>query len=292
MRYLKLLAVIFVVIAALLVFPNRIPEFAGLWLAWCAFRLSQGKLCRYELLVIPVWLLIKFPEPIISLFLFGIASAVSGLWFPETRKSKAICSLVVSAMWLFWITQHHLGAVGESHSYNLGGPIVCLGDSLTDYGYPDELRKSVPLPIEDYGFNGYTTEDGLKLVQEVVELKPAKVIIELGGHDFKNGNSRVQTINNMRDMIESFRDCGAEVVLVSIPRGFISDPWYGFERQLARQYDLDLVPDTMIRRLVYWSPIVPPGSLVPESYRFSEDGLHPNENGNRMMAKKIAGYLD
>ena len=131
----------------------------------------------------------------------------------------------------------------------------------------------------------------MKLVPDIVDLNPHTVVIELGGHDFKNGDSRLETEANLQEMIQRFQACGSKVVLVEIPRGFINDPWYGFERQLARKHDLALVPDTMIRRLVFWSPIIPPGSIVSESNRLSKDGLHPNKAGNQMMAKTIAGYL-
>lgn len=292
MRYFRLIAVIVVIIAALLVFPNRIPEFAGIWLVWCAIRHSRETLTRFELLVIPVWLLIKFPEPVISLFAFVIAICAVACWFPTDGLKRTICAVLIGSTWLAWIFQHHAGTHRSESSSQVNGPIVCLGDSLTDFGYPDELRKLVSNPIEDFGFNGYTSEDGIKLIPQIVELKPAKVILELGGHDFRKGCLRSETAANMRTMIESFRDCGAEVILVEIPHGFINDPWYGFERQLAREYDLDLIPDSMIRTLVYWSPVVPPGNLVPKSWRLSEDAIHPNENGNRMMARTIAKYLD
>ena len=181
--------------------------------------------------------------------------------------------------------------MGGKPGTNKAGPVVWLGDSLTDFGYPDELRTLIDRRVEDFGFNGYTTEDGLELVPDIIDLKPHTVVIELGGHDFKNGVSRSETKANLQEMRERFETCGAHVVLVEIPRGFVNDPWYGFERQLARKYDLVLVPDTMIRRLVFWSPIIPPGSIVSDSNRLSKDGLHPNEAGNRMMAKTIAGYL-
>ncbi len=96
----------------------------------------------------------------------------------------------------------------------------------------------------------------------------------------------------MTCLIESFRATGAEVILVEIPRGFICDPWQGFDRRLARHYDLELIPDTMIRRLIFWSPIVPPGMWVQAENHLSRDGLHPNAQGNRMMAETVADHLE
>jgi lysophospholipase L1-like esterase len=290
MKYLRLIAISTIVVAALLVFPNRIPEFAGLWLVWCSFRLASRNSIRFELLTIPIWLMIKWPEPTWSIAIFFVVVLIVAATASQAKTWK----LPVSALWLswaLWLVQHHVGTFGVQTTANPTGPVVCLGDSLTDFGYPQELEKRISQPIADFGFNGYTTADGLKLLPEIVALKPQAVIIELGGHDFKNGESRSATAENLRQMIEAFRSSGAKVVLVEVPRGFINDPWFGFERQLAREYDLDLVPDTMIRRLVFWGPMIPPGSLVPPIQRLSDDGLHPNDLGNRMMAETLAGYV-
>jgi len=291
MRYLKLAVVVIVIATALLVFPNRIPEFAGLWLLWCSARMFKGTCTQLELSATLVWFLIKWPEPTWAIGVFVVALLFVQVRGLNTKRLKISLSVLWVA-WALWLVHHHVGASGPNAISNPEGPVVCLGDSLTDYGYPEELEKLIQQPVADFGFNGYTTVDGLKLVPDIVALKPHTVVIELGGHDFKNGESRSATEENLRSMIETFRDIGARVVLVEFPRGFINDPWYGFGRQLAREYDLDLIPDTMIRRLVFWSPIIPPGSLANDSWRLSEDGLHPNDAGNRMMAKKVAGYLD
>lgn len=291
MRYFRLIAVIFVSVSALLVFPNRIPEFAGLWLLWCGLRVVQEKPIRFELLAIPAWLLIKWPEATWAMGIFVVAVLVVCALSQNSKQRKLLTCLLWIA-WAIWLVHHHAGASGSGASSNPNGPVVCLGDSLTDYGYPDELKKLIQQPVADFGFNGYKTDDGLKLVTEIVDLKPHTVVMELGAHDFNTEESRSKTEANLRSMIESFRDAGAIVVLVEIPHGFINDPWYGLDRQLAREYDLDMIPDTMIRRLVYWGPFIPPGSLFDDSWHLSEDSLHPNDAGNRMMAETVAGYLD
>lgn len=290
MKYFRLIAVIIFIVAALLVFPNRIPEFAGLWLLWCSIRVVQEKLTRLELLLIPMWLLIKWPEMTWAVGVFVALLLLVNFQIKNPKRHKLlVCLLWVG--WAIWLVHHHAGSSGTNVSSNPGGPVVCLGDSLTDYGYPDELKKLIQQPVADFGFNGYTTDDGLKLVAEIVDLKPDKVVIELGGHDYKNGESRSKTEANLRSMIESFHGAGAKIVLVEIPHGFINDPWYGLDRQLAREYDLDLIPDTLIRRLVFWGPLIPPGCWFPTTQHLSVDSLHPNDQGNQLMAETVAGYL-
>lgn len=244
-----------------------------------------------EVFAIPLWLLVKWPEPTWAVGVF-IAAVVFSVVRGMDSKQWKIHIGILWASWALWLVHHHAGISGSAVTKNPEGPIVCLGDSLTDYGYPDELKNLTQRPVADFGFNGYTTIDGLKLLPDIVALKPSVVILELGGHDYNTGKSRDSAAANLRQMIESFENAGATVVIVEIARGFVVDPWFGLERQLAREYDLDLIPDTMMRQLVYWGPFFPPGSVVSESWRLSEDSLHPNDAGNRMMAKKVASYLD
>ena len=231
-----------------------------------------------------IYLAFKWPEPTMALMIFLLTVVAAG--FLSGNKLRWFL-VPVWLTWLFWLGHHHMGALGtvrQGNAVEENGIVVCVGDSLTAYGYPDELQKLVSMKVQNFGFSGYDTDDGVKLVPEIVALRPSVVVLELGGHDYNTGGSRESSKENMRAMIEAFKSAGAEVLLVEIARGFINDPWYGFERTLAREYNLQLVPDTMMRRLVYWGPVFPPGSLVPESMRLSDDGLQPNERGNQMMA--------
>ena len=81
------------------------------------------------------------------------------------------------------------------------------------------------------------------------------------------------------------------VILVEIPRGFISDPYDGLERELAAQYDLQLIDDSVIRNFVFNSPIIPPGMWLDRSQRYSDDGLHPNNLGNEYFAHVVSQSL-
>jgi hypothetical protein len=80
------------------------------------------------------------------------------------------------------------------------------------------------------------------------------------------------------------------VVLMEIPRGFLTDPYAGVERELARQYDLELISDSAIRQLVLFSPYAPPGMWINGNH-LSDDGLHPNSRGNEHLANRVARSL-
>ncbi len=82
----------------------------------------------------------------------------------------------------------------------------------------------------------------------------------------------------------------AIAALVKFPRGFVADPYAGLERDLARRHDLELVADTPIRMLVLRSPLAPPGSWLGPPY-LSDDGLHPNTDGSKLLARNVADAL-
>jgi lysophospholipase L1-like esterase len=149
----------------------------------------------------------------------------------------------------------------------------------------------ISLPVVDLSCNGITTGEALRSLPALVKANPQVVVIELGGHDFLKGYSRAATKENLEKIVDACQSIGAAVIVMEIPRGFITDPFGGLERGMARQRSLELIPDTAIRRLVLWSPSAPPGMwLKPESH-LSDDGLHPNARGNRMLAEYVADAL-
>jgi len=130
----------------------------------------------------------------------------------------------------------------------------------------------------------------LNRLPKIAEVNPQVVVIELGGHDFLQGRSRAATKENLERLIVAYREMGAEVVLVEIPRGFMTDPYAGVERELAHEYDVQVVPDSAIRQLVLWSPISPPGMWIAESH-LSDDGIRTNARGSRFLARYVADAL-
>ena len=87
------------------------------------------------------------------------------------------------------------------------------------------------------------------------------------------------------------RHIDAEVLLMEVPRGFILDSYAGLERDVARREDLELIADTAIRKLVLWSPYAPPGMWMSTDRHLSDDGLHPNQRGNLLLARTVAAAV-
>ncbi len=207
-------------------------------------------------------------------------------------KRLAIYTLVLIAATTTYSVARWSGANTSRQVILDERPIACLGDSLTAYGYPQELEKLISVPVADFGMDGIKTDDGIKMIPEILATNPQLVVIELGGHDYNaDKKPRSVTAANLSKIIGAFLERDISVILVEIPRGFVSDPYDGLERQLAAKHDLQLIDDSVIRSFVYNSPIIPPGMWLDPSRRYSDDGLHPNKSGNEHFAHVVSQSL-
>src|ERR1700733_10359027 len=92
--------------------------------------------------------------------------------------------------------------------------LVVFGDSLSaGYGlppgqsYPDDLQRKLDAQgyafhVVNLGISGDTTSGGLARVNTGVALKPAMVLLELGGNDGLRGLPLAMTRENMEQMID------------------------------------------------------------------------------------------
>ncbi|HUY90976.1 MAG TPA: GDSL-type esterase/lipase family protein [Pirellulales bacterium] len=216
---------------------------------------------------------------------------------PSFRRMRITMLAVVWVGWLGfawdWHRSYHANHVVAAPDAR---PIVCIGDSLTSYpprgGYPKHLARLIRAPVINLGQPGVTTAEALKQLPKLKAARPQALIIELGGHDFLKDPSWLKTSGrsaakrNLEQLIAAARSLGAEVVIIEVPRGFVVDPFAGLERELARQFDLELVSDTAIRNFVLWSRSCPPGAWTGGPY-LSDDGLHPNARGDEYLASVV-----
>lgn len=309
-RIVRGLAVAFLVIGSLLAFPAGVPGMIAVWLG-CATGLA---LCRRAswpalagcLLVVLVKR-VDWPPGLYCLAAaFGLAIVWEVRWRNEfdrraLRRRRIVLMAVLWAAWVGFAWDWHRSYHADHAVAGLNSrPVVCLGDSLTSYpprgGYPECLQALVDVPVVNLGEPGITSAEALKQLPELKAAQPRAVVIELGGHDFLKDSSwlkidgRKSAKRNLEQLIAVARSLGAEVVIVEVPRGFLVDPFAGLERELARQYDLELIPDTAIRNFVLWSRSCPPGAWTQGPY-LSDDGLHPNAHGEAYLANIVLASL-
>jgi len=293
--------VTFLVLASLLTFPSAIPWMVACWLLWHTLSVFRNRPGWLPLVVCVAILLVKrvdwSPGLISVATLMFILCMLRAFTARKNQLSwtKWLAWLGVVAAWVAWAGMayewHRSVHAGRCLVAQPARPVVCIGDSLTAFGYPKRLQKMVSLPVVDLSCEGITTGDAMRRLPSLIKANPQVAVIELGGHDFLKGYSRTATRENLEKIVDTCRSIGAEVILMEIPRGFITDPFGDLEREIAREKSLELIPDTAIRRLVLWSPCAPPGMWLPSESRLSDDGLHPNARGNQMLADYVADAL-
>lgn len=291
------------VVLSLLTFPAWIPWMVALWLSWHTWSVARNRPAWLSLLTCAAILLAKrtaWPPGLVLLLALILLAAVLHLFRTRVNRIPQLEVLVWAAvvfLWIVWtaaaIEWHAAARCSRQVTADPTRPVVCLGDSLTagmspGGGYPQVLGQRIDLPVVNLGQDGITSTDALDILPQLAEANPQVVVVELGGHDFLKGLGRATTRANLERIVDACRDIGAEVILVEIPRGFISDPYAGLERDLARHHDLELISDTPIRKLVLFSPHAPPGIWLPRAYHLSDDGLHPNARGKRLLAEEVA----
>jgi lysophospholipase L1-like esterase len=282
-------------VASLVVFPAWLPWMILSWFVIAGVRRARGR-SAWPALGLCVGIVLgkrmDWPPALEVLGVLALCAALLDFLRqrrPSLNRAAAIAGLCLVPGWI-WMAWSWSGVGHTSRRPVLDGrPIVCTGDSLTSMGYPRVLEKRFRVPVVDHAVGGITSAEGRRLFPRTLELGPQAVLIELGGHDSLKGKSRAETKANLEAMIRGARAAGAEVFLFEIPRGFITDRFAGLDRELAREYDLELVPDGAIRQLVFFSPILPLASWTGR--KLSDDGLHPNAAGNEFLAGRVEAAL-
>jgi len=162
-----------------------------------------------------------------------------------------------------------------------GRTIVCFGDSLTygtgageDMDYPSQLSQMLGQPVINAGVPGDTTDRALqRLEQDVVLESPDLVLITLGGNDLKNGVAKDRAFDNLRLIVNSIQNTGAQVIL-----GGIQFPVR--DRGFGRAYQ-ELADDTGVILI----PNIFAG--IMGNRKLMSDPIHPNDAGYKVMAKKF-----
>ena len=159
--------------------------------------------------------------------------------------------------------------------------ILAFGDSLTHgngaaagQSYPEVLSRLIGLEVINSGVPGETTREGVKRLPEVLaEHQPTLVILCEGGNDFLRHHDQDRTRANLKQMIETIRASGAELILVGVPKlGFgLKVPI--FYAELADEFAIPYEGEILAELL--------------DDNDMKSDMIHPNTTGYRLMAEAI-----
>lgn len=169
--------------------------------------------------------------------------------------------------------------------------IVAFGDSLTagfnvDPGesYPDYLQQLLEARgyryrVVNAGIGGDTTGGGLDRVDSIIAMRPAMVILELGGNDGLRGLPLEHTRANLEAILEKLAASGAVTVLA----GMTLPPNYGPEYIAAFE---KIYRDLARRRRLPFIPFLLEG-VAGRPELMQRDGIHPTAEGNRRVAEVV-----
>ena len=175
------------------------------------------------------------------------------------------------------------------------GTIVCLGDSLTA-GYGVKEKEAYPARIErrlnesgyrwqviNAGISGETSSETLARINQVLELKPAIVILEIGINDGFQGIDPNIIKNNIEESVRILKENKITVVVAGMRMlaNLSNDYNTAFAviyPAIAGESDLILIP--FFLEGVAGEPALNKG-----------DGIHPNGKGYRIVTDTVYPYV-
>ena len=165
------------------------------------------------------------------------------------------------------------------------GPVVAFGDSLTaGFGsggpgrdYPSVLSALIGREVINLGANGDTVSRAYGRIEKLEALSPSVVLLLLGGNDLLRRANLNESFALLGEMIRRIQSGGALVVLLGIDGLPLAAPLGNRYLETAEATGAVLVPDIL-------GDILGKGSLMA-------DGIHPNGEGYRIMAERVARAL-
>lgn len=199
-----------------------------------------------------------------------------------TARSVLAVWLVVTAL-LFSCERERLDNIRNIRS--AGETIICFGDSLTEgvgagsgQDYPAVLSRELGTPVINAGLRGDTTATALERISEAVLSKnPRLVIVLLGGNDFLRRMPRRDTRKNLEAIVRRIQEHGAIVVIAGMRLGLWSDEYAAVFAETAQQFGALYIPAVM--------------KGILSDARLRSDPIHPNQEGYRLIAERIAGRI-
>ncbi len=174
--------------------------------------------------------------------------------------------------------------------------VVAFGDSLTagyrvpaGAGYPGFLQRELDARGLEYrvvneGISGETTAQGLIRSEIVLARKPRWAIVCYGANDGLRGLSTEKMEANLRQIVQRFLEANVNVLLA----GMRLPPNYGSE--YVGMFEA-VFPKLAAELGVPFIPFLLEGVAGRPELNQS-DGIHPNVQGNRMVAAHVADFFE
>ena len=176
--------------------------------------------------------------------------------------------------------------------------ILFVGTSLTagygigaDYAYPSVIQQLIdsaglPYRVVNAGISGETSAGGLRRIDWSLQQPADVLVLELGANDALRGLDPDAMHRNLDTILQRARRVYPEIAIVIV--GMEAPPNLGEEyagrfrrvfTNLAREYDAALVPFLL-------------EGVAAEPSLNLEDGIHPNMEGHRILARTVWRTLE
>jgi acyl-CoA thioesterase-1 len=174
--------------------------------------------------------------------------------------------------------------------------VIFLGDSLTaglgvsaDEAFPALVAKALrdegrPIRMVNAGVSGDTTTGGLDRAGWLLEQKPDVLVVGLGVNDAFRGQPVDRIEANLRSIVKRAKAAGARVVLLGmrVPTNYGPDYTEAFAAiygRIAKSEKVELMPFLL-------------DGVGGHPELNLEDGIHPNPEGQRIVAAKVLAYVE
>jgi len=193
---------------------------------------------------------------------------------------------------LFMVTLH----IANANSTTKTNTILFLGDSLTEgFGinqedaFPSlvetliETELNTTVTIINGGVSGSTTSDGLARLKWYLKKKPSLMFLALGANDGLRGLDLKESQKNLEEIIRYAQEDNVTVLLA----GMLMPPNYGVEytEDFKKMYE-EIAVKYELNRMSFLLE-----GVAGEKALNQRDGIHPNEEGHKVMAKKVFEFI-
>jgi acyl-CoA thioesterase I len=176
--------------------------------------------------------------------------------------------------------------------------ILFYGDSLTagyglapDQAFPALIQKEITQRKASYkvvnaGLSGETTAGGLGRISWVLKQPVDILVLELGANDGLRGLPIAQTRENLQKIIDKVKEKNPQVKVLIV--GMKVPPNMG--REYSREFE-KIFPDLAKANKASLLPFLLEGVAGNPKLNLP-DGIHPNAEGHRIVAKNVWQALE
>lgn len=208
---------------------------------------------------------------------------------------KLFCNALsrfVFVFWVFWLepVRAMTGAASGNEAI-----IVAMGTSLTEglgiaeeSAFPalleDKLRSAgLACRVINAGVSGETSSGALARVEWVMRLTPDVVIIETGANDGLRGTDPTLIRKNVAAIVQFFKARKVTVILAGMR--MVGNLGENYTRRFAAVF-----PEVARIEEVPLIPFLLEGVAARPALN-QPDGIHPNEDGHRIIAETVLPYV-